>query len=406
MPSKFQLNEKLILVYLLIVFSMSITVPQIHFLNDISVKIFIFITVLLMGFSFSSVVNLNFSSPDLLEFVFILVVGAFLISCFYINFDANFNPFALLTILTYIINFVMFFLILGKNFRLNSSKFDKFINLILIFAVFLSLVSLIFFIFGFHFLSQYSHTSAGLFGHPNTTSMFYTICTPVLFYKYFSKKISFPVFITLLLLFIIVLLLTFSRAGYIGVGVGILIYTFYKSRTLFVIVSLLVAFIAVTVVLDFATSKVDSSASRFLLILAAYSLITRTDTTMLWGYGPVNGTEVFMEEKFFFGNEPVPNPHNLLLQLSIHFGVLFTLLTTLSVTILLIKGMFLKFKNDKFKNDHRLSLCMTVIIALIVQNFFEDVLVNVLYFVMPVFFLFCGYVYYSLKFKNEIVEDL
>jgi len=404
MSSKFQLNEKLILIYLIIVFSLSITVPQLHFLNDISVKVFIFLTVIIMGFSFSNITEKKFKQPDLLEFLFLLVTASFLISSFYVNFDDNFNLFSLMTLLTYVINFVMFFLILGKNFRLSTYKFDKFINLILIFAIFLSFASLIFYSLGIHYLTQYSHTSAGLFGHPNTTSMFYTICVPVLFYKYFSKKISFPVFISLLVLFLIVLLLTLSRAGYIGVGIGILFYTFYKSRAMFVVVSIIVAIVALTVVADFASAKVDSSASRFLLLLAAYSIITRTDTTMLWGYGPVNGEQVFINEKFFFGNEPVPNPHNLLMQLSIQFGVLFTLLMSLTIVTLLLKGIFLKFKNEKFKNDHRLSLCLTVIISLIVQNFFEDVLVNPLYFVMPVFTVFCGFVYYSLKYKDEIVQ--
>ncbi len=198
---------------------------------------------------------------------------------------------------------------------------------------------------------------------------------------------------------------TFSRAGYIGVGVGILIYTFYKSRALFILVGLIVLLVATTIVLDFATSKVDSSASRFLLMLSAISVITASDSSFYWGNGPVNGVHIFIQEKIFFGNEPVPNPHNLLLMLSIQFGVIFTVLTSISVLVLLIKGMLLKFKNVNFKNDQRLSMCMTIIISLIIQNFFEDVVVNVLYYVMPMFFFFSGYVYYSLKFKDQLKAE-
>lgn len=405
MSSRFQLDEKLILTFLLIVFSYSITIPVVHFMNDISVKIILFTFVLLLNFSISKIFYRKIVLPDFLELMFILTTVAFCISCFYINLENNLNFESVVSILTYLINFVLFFMILAHNFRLDNLKFEKMTNLILYFAVFLSIVSLIFVSFGIHYLSLYGHTTAGLFGHPNTTSMFYTICIPVLLYKYFSGKIKFPVFVCLLVLFLIVLLFTFSRAGYIGVGIGILIYTFYKSRVLFVLVSIVVLLVAITIVLDFATAKVDSSASRMLLIVSAISLITRTDSSLYWGYGPVHGVHEFISEKFFFGNEPVPNPHNLLLQLSIQFGIIFTILTSLTVLVLLIKGMILKFKNENFKNDQRLNLSMTIIVSLIIHNFFEDVVVNHLYYVMPVFFFFSGYIYYSIKFKKTLNKE-
>jgi O-antigen ligase len=405
MSKRFNLDEKLILIFLLIVFSYSITVPAIHFINNISVKIFFFLLVLVLNFSLFEILNRRIKLPDFLEFIFILTVSSFAISCFYINLENNSNFDSIVSISTYIINFFLFFILLGKKFRSNNEKFDKFTNLILYTAIFLSLVSVVYLILGIHYIPLYSHTSAGLFGHPNTASMFYTICIPILFYKFFSGKITLPVFLSILFLFLLVLLFTFSRAGYIGVGVGILIYTFYKSRALFILVGLIVLLVATTIVLDFATSKVDSSASRFLLMLSAISVITASDSSFYWGNGPVNGVHIFIQEKIFFGNEPVPNPHNLLLMLSIQFGVIFTVLTSISVLVLLIKGMLLKFKNENFKNDQRLSMCMTIIISLIIQNFFEDVVVNVLYYVMPMFFFFSGYVYYSLKFKDQLKAE-
>ncbi len=405
MSGKFKLDEKLILTLLLIIFSLSLTIPAIHFLNDISVKILIFLAVLIVNFSISGIFNKKIIKPGLIDFLFIITSLIFFVSCFYVNLESNLDSYSLFTIFTYIMNFVLFFLILSRRFRLSDEKFDKFTNIILFIAFVLSIVSMIFFYLGLHFIPLYNHTSAGLFGHPNTTSMFYTICIPVLFYKFFTDKIELPVFISLLILFLIVLLFTFSRAGYIGVGVGILIYTFYKSRWLFVIVSLLVAVIAYTIVIDFATSKVDSSASRLLLMLAAFSIITNSETSLLWGYGPVNAVNVFIQEKIFFGNEPVPNPHNLILQLTMQFGILFTLFMTLTVVTLLIKGMILKFTDIRFRNDQRLNLSMTIIISLLVQNFFEDVVVNPLYYVMPLFFLFSGYIYYSISLKNQIEAE-
>ncbi|HQY21549.1 MAG TPA: hypothetical protein PLX80_11955, partial [Ignavibacteria bacterium] len=79
---------------MIIVFSLSITVPQLHFLNDISVKVFIFLTVIIMGFSFSKITEKKFNQPDLLELLFLLVTASFLISSFYVNFDDNFNLFS------------------------------------------------------------------------------------------------------------------------------------------------------------------------------------------------------------------------------------------------------------------------------------------------------------------------
>lgn len=405
MSKRFNLDEKLILIFLLIVFSYSITVPAIHFFNNISVKLFIFVLVFILNFSLSGILSRSLRLPDFLEFAFTVTISSFLISCFYINLENNSNIDSYISIITYFINFLLFFIILGKNLRLNNEKFDKFTNIILYSAIGLSIISVLFMILGIHYIPLYSQTTTGLFGHPNTTSMFYTICVPVLFYKYFSKKITLPVFLSILFLFLFVLLFTFSRAGYIGVGVGILIYTFYKSRALFILVSFIVLIVTATIVLDFATSKVDSSASRFLLIVSAISVITKSDTSLYWGYGPINGVQVFIQEKVFFGDEPVPNPHNLLLMLSIQFGILFTILSSISVIILLFKGMILKFKNVNFKNDQRLSLCMTIIVSLIVHNFFEDVLVNVRYYVMPLFFFFSGYVYYSLKYNDKIIAE-
>lgn len=364
-----------------------------------------FLVIVLLNFSISRIVFMEFKIFDLLNFLILSLISVFIISNFIVNFEGNFNEFALLNIFSYIINVVLFFVIFPRSLRLQKAKFEFFTNAILVIAVIMSFISLIYYSLGIHYISLYSFTSAGLFGHPNTTSMFYTICIPVLMYKYFSKKISFVVFVSLLIFFLIVVLFTFSRAGYIGVGIGILIYTFYKSRILFVLVSILVLFIAYTIVLDFATAKVDSSLTRMLLIMAAISIITQSRTTLLWGYGPVNALNTFMNEKVFYGDEPVPNPHNLFLLLTMQFGLIFTIIATLIVVTLIVKGIILKFRNSNFANDQGLNLSMTILISLTIQNLFEDVVVNPKYFFMPVFLIFAGYIFYSLKYKDVLSPD-
>lgn len=401
MLRKFQFDEKLILFFLFSVLTLSFTIPYISYLSIFYVKIFLFIIIVLSGFSFEDAFSRNMKTPSVLQFFFLLTMLVFLISNFYFNIEENFNFDSLLRIASYFCLLIMFFFIFGERLRNSPEKFDLLTDFILYAGIILSAISFVFFILGIHAISQFSRTSAGLFGHPNTTSMFLTICIPVLFYKYFSKKVSFPIFAGIFFLFIVILLFTFSRAGYIGVGVGILVYTFYRSRLLFLFVLIFMLFITITVVLDFATSKVDSSLSRMLLISAAISLITSSQHSLLWGHGPLAAIQKFQAEKLFYGDEPVNNPHNLFLMLSMQFGVVFTLLLTITVFTLVLQGALLKLRTKEFHDDQRLTLSLTIVTGIIVQNFFEDVLVNPMYFFMPTFLVFAGYIYYSLKLKSS-----
>jgi len=405
MAKKFQFDEKIILFFLLNVFFLSLSIPFLQILNIFSVKITLFVVVIVSAFSFTKINNYKIYKPGILESLLLLILINFLISNFYFNFTENLNYDSVISIATYIISVVLFFFMMAKRLRTGNEKFDLFTDYILFFAIVLSFVSLIFYASGIHAIPQYSHSSAGLFGHPNTTSMFYTICIPVLIYKYFTKRISFAVFSVLMFLFVTVLLFTYSRAGYIGVGVGILIYTYYRSKTLFFFVLLFVVLIAATIVMEFATSKVDSSLSRILLISAAISIITFSEKSFLWGYGPVNAIQKFQQEKLFYGDEPVKNPHNVFLMLSMQFGVLFTAIVTISVLVLLIKGMRLKSRNKNFDDDQRLGLSLTIVAGLSIQNFLEDVLVDPNIFFMSVYFIFAGYIFYSIRLKDLLVND-
>ncbi len=402
MSDKIQLHEKLILFFLLCVFILSITIPPIHFLSTVYVRLFLFVTTITVYFSFKQIASISVKGSILLSTLLVAVIFVFLWSAFYVNFDANMNLDSILSILSFIMNFGLFFFILSKSLRLSERKFEFFTSLILYFAIALSVIGVLFHILGVHYLPQFANTTAGLFGHPNTASMFYTICIPVLMYKYFSKNISTLKFSLLMFLFLYVLLFTFSRAGYIGVGVGILIYTFYKSKTLFVFVTLFVLVVVFTVVLDFAGSKSDSSASRFLLWLAAVNIITQSTTSLLWGYGPDNAMSLFMNEKFFFGNEPVPNPHNLILLLTMQFGLVFTITMAVFIIAVLTKAVIVKIRNKKFANDQKLNLCITIIISLILQNMLEDFVASPRYFAMPVFLICLGYAYYTVQLQNII----
>ncbi|MBK8382694.1 MAG: hypothetical protein IPL16_12555 [Ignavibacteria bacterium] len=87
------------------------------------------------------------------------------------------------------------------------------------------------------------------------------------------------------------------------------------------------------------------------------------------------------------------------------FGVLFTAIVTISVLVLLIKGMRLKSRNKNFDDDQRLGLSLTIVAGLSIQNFLEDVLVDPNIFFMSVYFIFAGYIFYSIRLKDLLVND-
>ncbi|MDQ3021691.1 MAG: O-antigen ligase family protein [Bacteroidota bacterium] len=234
----------------------------------------------------------------------------------------------------------------------------------------------------------------GYFMHPNTASHFYTIMIPLLLYQYFAKKINFSKFLTILILFVLGLLFTFSRAGYIGASVSLLIIAYSKSKKFFFITIILLVISIYLFILDFIFAKSDSSISRVLLWATAIDMIIRDGGHSLWGYGVSNALTIFQNEKIYFGStEEVPDPHNVILLLAIQFGLLFVISLILFLIVLFVKIYFIRHTDYFIENRTKIFLCLSITFGLISQNMVENVLAYPEHFVLNIFFIFIGYLY-------------
>ena len=87
-------------------------------------------------------------------------------------------------------------------------------------------------------------------------------------------------------------------------------------------------------------------------------MITRSKISLLWGYGATNALKSFQKYNLIYNltgsvrESQLNNPHNALVSLILMFGVLFTLVLVIFVSILLF-GTLLKALKTK---DFRVSL--------------------------------------------------
>lgn len=350
-------------------------------------------------------ISFNPFKINMMSLLLICIASFFILSSFVINLSNNSDLKSFAKLITYPLIVYVFFNYSGKKLSVNGGLFQKYMKVFIQIGVVSSLVSILVFALGISPSPSYSFTTHGIFVHPNTTSFLYIPLIPLAIYFYYSGKINSFTLILLLALFITVLLFTYSRAGYLGTVSAALIFTFLrsKSKKIFFITSAFIIFIASVFLFDFVTAKQDSSFGRALLLLTAYNMIIQNSSSILWGYGVYNGVEIFREEKIFFGSmEYVDDPHNFLLLAGIQFGAVLPILVLMFILFIYYK--FYKYDRKKFSGESLLNvyLCISVTAGFLINNLLEDVIVYPEYFVMPVFLMFLGYIYYSIFFGKEL----
>ncbi len=332
---------------------------------------------------------------SLLNLSLTIVILVFIWSIFK-NIENNNSFLAIFKTLSYFVLFFVLFFYFSKKLLSDDDFFEKFMNLIIVFGIITSAFSLLIYFAGInlHPNPNFGFMATGFFMHPNTASHFYTIIIPVLIYKYFTKKIDFIRFVPVLILFLLGLLFTFSRAGYIGASVAILVITYSRSKKYFYLTIVLLIISIYLFVLDFTSAKSDSSISRILLWATAIDMIFRDMNNTIWGYGVSNALTIFQSEKIYFGStEDVPDPHNVILLFSIQFGLLFVI-TLMSFLILLFGKLFFLRSTEYFKrNRNKVFLSLAVVVGLIAQNMVENVLAYPEHFALNIFLIFLGFLY-------------
>ncbi len=367
------------------------------------IQILLFMFVLSANFDLRYLVKPIHSRLNLVLLAGTVVIFLFLYSSFYVNYQYNTNLDSIIRLISYPVVIVLFFFIFSKMLFENGLLFEKFLNLWVIFALLCTFIAFASSAIGFDFNNDYGSLHSSIFRHPNTYAFIFTFAVPMVIYKYFSKRISLMGLILAESFLMVGLLLTNSRAAYIGVFVAILIITYRKSKITFFLGAAVLVFLALTFFLSFAIGKNDSSISRTQIILVALSMILfNGGTRFLWGYGVTHSTNVFRSEISVFGPTRVElDPHNFVLLLGIQFGVLLTLAVIICIIILLIKVYFLRKKQLSFEINQRIGLSNAIVVGILLENLFEDMIVYPESFIMLMFLIFLGYLYYSVYYHNN-----
>ena len=398
----FSINEKIILIFLFLNTYVISALPLFYTLHGLVIYFQAILFFIFLIINFESIISYKFNfSLKRLTIVTILSILAiiFLIySTFFINYQFLSIKVFFKT-LSYFILMFFFFFYFPKYFYKDLNKFETFLNFILYFVIINSILGLFLRFIGFNLNLSYPFHFLGLFNHPNTVAFTFSFAIPILFYKYFTNQININKFISFLIILSIALLLTLSRAGYIGITISVLFIIYKKSKNLFVISIILILLLFVLVISELLLFKGNSTLFRALLMYTAYEMIIADQISFLWGYGVYNSIDVFKDEKIIFGNyERVPDPHNVFLLLGIQFGMIITLLVSLIFIIILVKS-YLSLKKQTYTTQENqiIILSISICLGLFFQNQLEDIIVYPEYFVMPLFLIFLGLLY---RFNN------
>lgn len=401
--SKFSFTDKIILsVILLNVYAISILPGGGALAKFVyPVHIFIFFLILISRFQYNTL-----SASLTIKLNFFLVLGIFIcilfvLSSFYINLGYNLQLRSIAKLLTYpIIIYLFFFSFPGIIFK-EDLLFEKFLTLYLIFSLFSAIVALLLLFLGINYNIEYTYSTTAFLEHPNTFAFFFTFAIPIVIYKYFTKQFNLVLTVVIEIILLSCLLFTFSRAGYIGAFTSILILTFRRSKVIFIFAILVVVFLLSSFFLNFAASKTDSSVARLQVMSAAYGMIMNNGiSNFLWGYGIFNNVKVFGNIISIFGRNEA-DPHNVILLLGIQFGMLLTAAVIVAILYLLVRVLLLARKKLSFSFKQKINLSLSIVVGILFQDLFEDIVVYPEYFVMPLFLIFLGYLYYSVYRLEE-----
>lgn len=347
----------------------------------------------------------NFKLNVSLFFLLITLIF-FLYSSLYVNISYNLNFFDIFKILNYIFHFIIFFIYFPRIIELKSDYFEDFLKGVLIFVLINSFFSLLSLHTGFN---QYRslRTSVGLFMSPNSTAFIYTIGIPILFHKYWDKKIIAIAFIPLLLILFYCEIFTLSRGGYVGLLVSLMVLFYTKSKKLFIITISVLSLLLFIFFYEIIALKTDSSLARGIIIYTAINMATKSLHYFLWGYGVTRATDVLYDEKQLFGNFEVNvnNPHNFLLLLLIQFGFLLTISYLIFLISVIINSVKLSQQKLQPFVKKRINLLIAIISGLIVQNLFEEIIIVPDFPLFSITLIILGLLYHSYIYKENLLDE-
>jgi hypothetical protein len=352
---------------------------------------------------FNKIFNFKFGKIYLDKIIVFFIIIAMITGVYLFNYRSNSDAKSILKSISYFPVFIIYAIYLPKLFFVDVSKFELFLSFVMSLGLINAIIGWLSILLGLQQSSMYSTFLIGIFNHPNASGFAFSLTIPILVYKFFFRNMKKNLFFALIFIYSISLLFTFSRAAYIATGVAVLFLSYYKSKKIFIYMVAVLTVLVLTVVVDFTAVKGGvSSFSRVLLFITAIDMITADTFHFLWGYGIINFYDTFLTDKLFVGSvEIVADPHNLILLLGIQFGMILTLLVILYYVVVLFNAGR-RLRKYPIDNHHRnlYVLCFSVVISLLVQNMFEDIIVYPEYYFMPLFLIYTGFLVKSLRINK------
>jgi hypothetical protein len=237
-------------------------------------------------------------------------------------------------------------------------------------------------------------TAISFFMHPNATAFLYCYTIPCALYLIFFEKNKTDIeklfFSAGFYLMIFNQILTISRSGFAGVCIGIIIFFMFYSRKYFYLLLLILPVAYVFFVSDFTASKgAGTLIGRVGLLATAYTMLTDSNSGLLWGFGTSSIFDLFEDVKLSLGIADSHNyPHNSIVFYILQFGLISAIPLFFFFFFKIGKAIRMLFK--RYENFGILLLAVTIIISTFIQAIFEDFVLFPEYYMFHFFMLFFG----------------
>lgn len=338
-----------------------------------------------------------------------LLIFLLMVSTFMYNIQEITNRNYLMRFFSFGVFIFIYFLLIPNFFYLNPGYFDKFLRLITYLGLLSAIFGFIVLVLGINPKKEFSDQLTSYIVHPNNSSIIFTIsCITTIYYYHRKKSVhSFReniFYLTSFFIQIIAQLYTYTRAGYLGTSIGLLIYFsfYYRKKFLFILPMVIISI--PFFLRGFVSSKgFESFLSRFLLLIPAYFTITKNEQTLLWGNGTSDALKQFQNNLMYnLPQEGVLDPHNSYVTLIMMFGILFSFV----LFVLIIKQIFKGIKRILSSEDTKERLIFiyitSFIISLCIQGLFDAELVKPEFYSMQFLLIIFGILRYStMKHDNS-----
>lgn len=366
---------------------------------------------LVYNFGFSDLANIRISSLFGNNNVILILIILFLISTVFFNSQEFLEFKNLIRFLDLILEFIMFFLIIPQLIVSSAFLLKKLILIISYFSLISSIIGFIMLFAGVH--GNYDGLMITYVGHPNYVSVIFNSgVIATIFYVDWQKDMMPPFtkyfYYLSVAIQTLASLFTYTRAGYIGLCAGLLIYFFLKYKKKFLLITPFIAIFIVFIIPPFFKAKgFGSFLSRFYLLIPAYSMMTHDKISLLWGYGVSNAFKVFLKYNMLnlAGEDFINNPHNAIASLILMFGLIFTVVILSLLSFMLIRFIRMSWKSDTIIERLFYAFVVSMLVSFVFLSLFDSSVLMPEFFSLQIFLIFLGFIN-CIKKDSSIVKSL